>query len=139
MSYVYAWYPKQEGEPTEAVAVIEAAWRECRELQTTSLEETTERIVNSITENEREEFVCYLGDTVVAFGCLVLDDDDHVGECVGVQWSYATPEARSQSGFARRLFRGLREAARHLGLPYAYTKRIGEGKYIIQYKETPHG
>ncbi|WYW04284.1 hypothetical protein Kompost2_00034 [Pseudomonas phage vB_PpuP-Kompost-2] len=79
--------------------------------------------------------------TLLGFAVLVDDDDDHVGECLGVQWRYIRPEARGAIG--RAIQREILKIARKANHQFvAYTKRLGDGRYEINYtrlKEKPYG
>lgn len=78
---------------------------------------------------------------LLGFAVLVDDDDDHVGECLGVQWRYIRPEARGEVG--RAIQREILKIARKANHKFvAYTKRLGDGRYEINYtklKEKPYG
>ena len=78
---------------------------------------------------------------LVGFAVATDDDDAHVGPCLGVQWRMVFPEA--PAGTCMRLQRGLVKLARECNYKVmAYTHRVGEGRYEINYtklKERPNG
>lgn len=130
----YRWYEMFEGQGSWLQHVIPHAYKNCKELQSTSYLETLERISESTAENDRLELVCFRDSKVVAVAVVVLDNDDHVGDCIGVQWNYSR-DVTVNTGFTLKLFRKLKELSRERKIPYAYTKRIGEGKYQLTFKE----
>lgn len=78
---------------------------------------------------------------LVGFAVVVDEEDPHVGPCLGVQWRYVSPSSRGPVGVA--LQRGIIKLARMVHYSVvAYTKRLGEGRYEINYlklKEDPNG
>jgi hypothetical protein len=78
---------------------------------------------------------------LMGFAVLVDDDDDHIGPCLGVQWRFIRPEHRGAVG--RTIQRKIIEIARSANHQFiAYTKRLGTGRYEINYtqlKEKSHG
>ena len=133
MSIIYKWTKRLEGQSTVCGEVVPDAYAECSELQTTPYEETYSRIIESIVENERYEFCACVGSEVVAVATVVEDLDIHVGNSWSIQWNYVKPEYRS-TGIARHVFRKLRKLAKESNVPFSYTKRVGEGQYLLTYK-----
>lgn len=78
---------------------------------------------------------------LVGFAVATDDDDSHVGALLGVQWRMVFPEA--PAGTCMKLQRGLIKLARECNYNVmAYTHRVGEGRYEINYtklKEKPNG
>ena len=133
MIYTYSWTYREEGEPTEITGVIARAYESFKELRVRPFEETFESIRESTEENPREELVCYLDGKAVAFACLVLDEDLHVGRSISVQWN-VNVSGETLLWFTRKLFKRVKELSKIHGIPYSYTKRIGDGKYQLTYK-----
>ena len=130
----YQWFDKSEGESTWLDLMIPHAYVTCKELQATNYSTTYDRISNSVIENDRLELVWFQDGIPMAVAIVVLDADDHVGNCIGVQWNYSR-DLTANVGFTLRLFRKLKELSQEMQIPYAYTKRIGEGKYQLTFKE----
>ncbi|MGV8919549.1 MAG: GNAT family N-acetyltransferase [Pseudomonas sp.] len=101
------------------------------------------RIINSTEElEERTEItVRDLEGALVGFAVVVPDYDDHVGLCLGTQWHWVHPDHRGTVG--RMILREIFKIARYHGYKtVAYTKRLGVGRYEINYKqlkEKTHG
>ena len=78
---------------------------------------------------------------LVGFAIAADDEDDHVGPVLGIQWRIVFPEA--PVGTCMKLQRGLIKLARASNYKVmAYTHRVGEGRYEINYvklKEVPNG
>ncbi|WGH28293.1 hypothetical protein 10P302A_gene0033 [Pseudomonas phage 10P302A] len=78
---------------------------------------------------------------LVGFAVATDDDDSHVGPLLGVQWRMVFPEA--PRGTCMKLQRGLIQIAKASNYStLAYTHRLGEGRYEINYtrlKEKPNG
>lgn len=129
----YEWTRRLEGQSTILGEVVPDAYAECSELQTTPYEVTYTRIIESTEENERYEFCARIGSEVVAVAIVVEDHDIHVGPSWTIQWNYVKPEYRSL-GIARHVLQTLRKLAKQCNVPYSYTKRVGEGKYLLTYK-----
>ena len=97
------------------------------------------RVVSSLSEFDRSEIVAIDNGTVVGGAVIVLDDDQHVGPCLSLQWQYVLPAYRSKRlghHFVRELLRqagwaGIRNVC--------YTHRVGAGKYTLTYREVKHG
>lgn len=124
-----------EGEPGAAIEIAESAAREFPEmLWQSSLPEAIKRLVEDTQAHQRAEITAR--DTtgkLVGFVALVEDDDSHVGELMGVQWFYVLPEHRGTVG--RRLMRETHKIAKATGYEVmAYTHRLGEGRYEINYR-----
>lgn len=69
---------------------------------------------------------------LIAFAILTDDEDAHVGQCLGVQWCMAFPEAPPWAIY--RIHTAARRHARKCGYEImAYTHRRGEGRYEINY------
>ncbi len=99
-----------------------------------SLPEAIKRLVEDTQAHFRAEITAR--DTtgkLVGFVALVEDDDSHIGELMGVQWFYVLPEYRGTVG--RRLVRETHRIAKATGYEVmAYTHRLGEGRYEINYR-----
>lgn len=98
------------------------------------------RVVSSLSEFDRTEILCIDGTTVVGGAVIVLDDDQHVGPCLTLQWQYVLPAYRSKQ--LGRLF--VRELLRQAGWAgirnVCYSHRKGVGKYTVTYREVkPNG
>ena len=97
------------------------------------------RVVSSLSEFDRSEIVAIDNGTVVGGAVIVLDDDQHVGPCLSLQWQYVLPAYRAKRlghHFVRELLRqagwaGIRNVS--------YTHRVGVGKYTLTYREVKHG
>lgn len=71
---------------------------------------------------------------LVGFAVVVDDEDDHVGLCLGTQWHWVHPDHRGVVG--RMILRAIIRIASHSGYKtVAYTKRLGVGRYEINYKQ----
>ncbi|QJD54679.1 putative GNAT family N-acetyltransferase [Pseudomonas phage MR2] len=101
------------------------------------------RIINSTEElDDRIEITVRTPEgRLVGFAVVVNDEDDHVGECMGTQWHWVHPDHRGPVG--RMILRAIIRLASHAGYKVvAYTKRLGVGRYEINYKqlkENHHG
>lgn len=134
---------RNEGEQTVFRERLAQILDECPELLWQSTRaESWSRICYATESMERVEIV--VRDTLgvlLGFAVVVDDDDSHVGPCLGVQWRYVFPEARGAVG--RQLQREIVKFARECNYQIvAYTKRLGEGRYEINYKqlkEKPNG
>lgn len=105
---------------------------ECYERICRSTEELDERIEITVRNPEG---------ALLGFAVIVNDEDDHVGECLGTQWHWVHPDHRGPVG--RMILRAIVRIASHSGYKVvAYTKRLGLGRYEINYKqlkEKPNG
>lgn len=98
---------------------------ECYERICRSTEELDERIEITVRD---------LKGVLVGFAVIVNDEDDHVGECLGTQWHWVHPDHRGPVG--RMILRAIIRIASHSGYrTVAYTKRLGVGRYEINYKQ----
>lgn len=97
--------------------------------------ECYERICRSTEElDERIEITVRDKGVLVGFAVLANDEDDHVGECLGTQWHWVHPDHRGPVG--RMILRAIIRIASHAGYKtVAYTKRLGVGRYEINYKQ----
>lgn len=134
----YTIHEKDSGEETHLSLVIPHAYRNIKELQVRSYSETSKSILEGVVENDRVEVVARKDNVTTAVAVIVIDSDDiHVGECVIVQWNYSI---HTDIGFALRVMRVVKALSEHHDIPYAYTKRTGEGQYSLKYKRyTNHG
>lgn len=104
--------------------------------------EAVNRILDSIENEDRIEVTSWSPEGNLE-GVMILraDDDDHVGECLSVQWRFVLKGSRGIVGV--RLQRELVSIARTNGFRViAYTKSIGVGRYELTYKqlkEKPNG
>lgn len=97
------------------------------------------RVVSSLSEFDRSEIVAIDDGKVVGGAVIVLDDDQHVGPCLSLQWQYVLPAYRAKRlghHFVRELLRqagwaGIRNVC--------YTHRVGVGKYTLTYREVERG
>ena len=94
-----------------------------------------ERIIDSIEENDRLEITARTANgTLVGILVVTDDNDDQVGPVMGVQWNFVSADYRN-GPVGPRLFKGALKAAKlanHNIL--AYTHRLGEGRYEINYR-----
>lgn len=97
------------------------------------------RVVSSLSEFDRTEILCIDGTTVVGGAVIVLDDDQHVGPCLSLQWQYVLPAYRSKQ-LGRLFVRELLRQAGWAGIKnVCYTHRKGVGKYTLTYREVQRG
>lgn len=108
-------------------STVEAFQRICQ-----STESLDERIEITVTDLEGR---------LVGFAVVAHDDDDHVGRCLGTQWHWVHPDHRGKVG--RMILREIFRVAKENEYPtVAYTKRLGLGRYEVNYKqlkEKPNG
>lgn len=98
---------------------------ECYQRICKSTEELDERIEITVRDPEGR---------LLGFAVLADDEDDHVGECLGTQWHWVHPDHRGPVG--RMILRAIIRLASHAGYKtVAYTKRLGVGRYEINYKQ----
>lgn len=124
-----------EGEPGAIHEVAEAAVREFPEmLWQSSPQEAIERLIHDTQCHYRAEITARdPSGRLVGFVSLVDDDDSHVGELLGVQWFYVLPEHRGDVG--RKLLKAIQQTAKASGYSVmAYTHRLAEGRYEINYR-----
>lgn len=133
MSIQHEWRWQAEGEDTWLAGVIHTAYLECSELQVTPFELAYSRILTSTIENDRYEYRAIVDGELAGVAILVWDYDIHVGDSWAIQWNYVKPQYRNY-GIAREVFRVLKALAKEDNIPYSYTKRVGEGKYLLTYK-----
>lgn len=94
------------------------------------------RVVSSLSEFDRTEILCIDGTTVVGGAVIVLDDDQHVGACLTLQWQYVLPAYRSKT-LGAKFIRELKRQAQWAGIRnICYTHRTGIGRYTVVYRET---
>lgn len=93
------------------------------------------RIASSLAEFDRTEIVYYDGETIVGGATIVIDDDQHVGICLTLQWQYILPGYRNKRlGVA--FIRELKRQAGWAGIRnVCWTHRTGIGRYTVVYKE----
>ena len=60
--------------------------------QSEDYREDVHRVVTSLSEFDRFEIVTTIDQRVVGGAVIVLDDDQHVGPCLSLQWAYVLPE-----------------------------------------------
>lgn len=113
---------------------------EFRELrQSPDYREDVLRIAGSLAEYDRTEIVYYDGETVVGGATVVLDDDQHVGPCLSLQWQYILPGYRAL-GLGRHFVRELLRQAGWAGIRnVCWTHRKGVGRYTVTYREVKYG
>lgn len=108
------------------------SYEECYNRICRSTEDLDERIEITVRDPK--------GD-LVGFAVITNDEDDHVGECMGTQWHWVHPDHRGPVG--RLILRAIIRLASHAGYKtVAYTKRLGVGRYEVNYKqlkENSHG
>lgn len=125
----------EEGESGAIAEIAEEAAREFPEfLWQSSIPEAVERLVEDTRALFRAEITARdATGKLVGFVSLTEDDDSHVGELMGVQWFYVLPEYRGAVG--RKLVREIHRIAKATGYGVlAYTHRLGEGRYEINYR-----
>lgn len=104
--------------------------------QSTDYREDILRIAGSLAEFDRTEIVYYDGDKVVGGATIVLDDDQHVGVCLSLQWQYVLPAYRGKN-LGAKFIRELKRQAQWAGIGnICYTHRTGIGRYEVVYRET---
>lgn len=97
------------------------------------------RIATSLAEHDRTEIVYYDGETIVGGATVVIDDDQHVGPCLSLQWQYILPDYRKR-GLGRLFVRELLRQAGWAGIRnVCWTHRVGRGRYTVTYREVKHG
>lgn len=97
------------------------------------------RIASSLAEFDRTEIVYYDGETIVGGATVVIDDDQHVGPCLSLQWQYILPDYRKR-GLGRHFVRELLRQAGWAGIRnVCWTHRVGVGRYTVTYREVKHG
>jgi hypothetical protein len=128
-----------EGAPGYAGCFVHSAWQELEEFQWGGdAESVCARIIRSTESNERIELIHRVDGVPAAIMILVVDDDPHVGVCLGVQWFYTLPAYRNQTP-VRAMLRIARSVAADQGLSIlAYTHRTGPAEYTIRYRRL-HG
>lgn len=136
MTPFYSVHSLEAGEPGFSSEIALTAVREFPEMHwQCSIPEAVERLVQDTRDNERVEITVRGPDgSLMAFAVLAEDSDSHVGEMLGVQWFYVLPEHRGAIG--RRLMRYIVRFAQvnNYGV-LAYTHRISEGRYEINYRK----
>lgn len=136
----YAVEYLDEGVPGAACEVANAAAHEFPEMHwQCSIPEATQRLVNDTNSNTRAEITARdPSGALVGFVALAEDEDSHVGELLGVQWFYVLPEYRGEVG--RKLMRVILKVAKATGYEVlAYTHRLSEGRYEINYRRLSNG
>ena len=128
------------GERAHTASLAMPAVLEFPELrQSEDYRDDVHRVVSSLSEFDRSEIVAIDNGKVVGGAVIVLDDDQHVGPCLSLQWQYVLPAYRSKQ--LGRLF--VRELLRQAGWAgirnVCYTHRVGAGKYTLTYREVKHG
>jgi GNAT superfamily N-acetyltransferase len=129
-----------EGVPGAAHEVATLAAHEFPEMHwQCSIPEATKRLIHDTNSNTRAEITARdPSGTLVGFVVLAEDEDSHVGELLGVQWFYVLPEYRGEVG--RKLMRVILKVARATGYEVlAYTHRLSEGRYEINYRRLSNG
>lgn len=128
---------RYEGQPACFREVLEDILEELTELTWGgSRVECYERICRSTEElDERIEITVRSPEgALLGFAVVVDDEDDHVGNCLGTQWHWVHPEHRGPVG--RMILKAILRLASHAGYKtVAYTKRLGVGRYEINYKQ----
>lgn len=128
---------KKEGQPACFREVLSDILEELTELTWGgSRVECYERICRSTEELEDRIEITVRAPCgrLVGFAVVVNDEDDHVGECLGTQWHWVHPDHRGPVG--RMILRAIIRIASHVGYKtVAYTKRLGVGRYEINYKQ----
>ena len=127
---------RDAGTPTDGREVVDETVEEFPEFTWASTHaEATERIVNSVEENDRAEITARTPNgTLVGILVLVEDHDDQVGPVLGAQWNFVSADYRYQSVGPRMFREALKVAKRAKFKLMAYTHRIGEGRYEINYR-----
>lgn len=122
-------------QPVHNLALFEAAWDECIELQSTPKDLWVGRVLLHLGAMPRYE-LAVLGDSGVLGGLvLVLDDSDvHVGACASVHALYVHTASRG-TGVVPMLMREVMRLCKLHEVPIlAYTHRVGPWKYSTIYK-----
>ncbi|ARB30307.1 hypothetical protein HOS87_gp28 [Pseudomonas phage phiNV3] len=93
------------------------------------------RVVSSLSEFDRSEIVAIDDGKVVGGAVIVLDDDQHVGVCLSLQWQYVLPAYRHLH-MGRHFIRELKRQAQWAGIKnISYSHRTGIGRYEVVYRE----
>jgi len=131
---------RTEGELGRVAVLALPAVLEFPELrQSKDYREDVHRVVTSLSEFDRTEIVCTDNGVVVGGAVIVLDDDQHVGPCLSLQWQYVLPAYRNKR-LGRYFVRELLRQAGWAGIKnVCYTHRTGVGKYTLTYREVRHG
>lgn len=120
----------------EIIPAVYADLPEFREGGT--LEQVSKRMLAATEDLYRYELLAVEDGQLIGFGCVVEDDDMHVGRCLTLQWQYALPEHRGRIG--GEFLRWLARAARKLGFEcIAYSHRVNHRHYAIKYRRFSHG
>lgn len=107
----------------------ELTWGGSRIESTVRICQSTEELEERIEITVRDPYGALVG-----FAVVTNDEDDHVGECLGTQWHWVHPDHRGPVG--RMILRAIIRIASHAGYKtVAYTKRLGVGRYEINYKQ----
>lgn len=128
------FYVLAPGDPLATEAMIEPAYAEVDEIRESgTLQEVRDRMVGSVTDQDRVEIVVRDGGAVIGYAVIAADDDLHVGRCLALQWQFVVKEHRGSVGgiFLRAL---LRIARSHGYRNVAYSHRVGAGVYMIRYR-----
>ena len=127
---------RDAGIRTAGREVIEEALEEFTEFTWASTPaEAAKRLIDSAEENDRAEItVRTQNGTLVGLLILAEDHDDQVGPVMGVQWNFVSADYRHQA-IGQRMFREALKVAKAAKFNImAYTHRIGEGRYEINYR-----
>lgn len=124
---------KHPGEPCVSNSIAHAFVKDAPELTWFRTEQAAlECIRNSIECDGRYELTVWIGGNPVGVAIAVPEYDEHVGQCLSVQWRFVLPEHRGAAGAV--LHRKLIKLAHILNAPVlAYTRRIGLGMYQLKY------
>lgn len=126
---------RAEGDPSFGEWFINDAVREFEEFSWARTKlEAGEQICSDMRENGRVEILAIVGNRPAGFIILCHEHDNHIGECLGVQFNYVLPEYRNL-GIVRQFFRMAEAIARENGIPVmAWTHRTGVGQYTLRYR-----
>lgn len=97
--------------------------------------EAVERVVDSVEELDRAEVYARTENgTLVGILVVTDDEDDQVGPVMGVQWHFVSADYRNGPVGARLLKGAIKAAKLARYNVLAYTHRLGEGRYEINYR-----
>lgn len=126
---------RAEGDPTFGQWFVHQAVAEFEEFSWNRTRlEAAEQICADICENGRVELLAISAGAPAGILVLCHEHDNHIGECLGVQFNYVLPEYRNL-GIVRQFFRMAEAIARENGIPVmAWTHRTGVGQYTLRYR-----
>ena len=119
------------GDPVHNVGLFLAAHEECAELQTQPARAWLGKTLHALQSVGRTEVLVRVNGENAGGGIIARGFDPHVGECIEILCQYVLPEFRNM-GVSARIMRKAVKLAK--GSVLAYTHRIGDWKYLTQYR-----